>query len=158
MCTRGRAAGNVIATKLRHLNAQAIEALASSGDGQQQSMSVWSAIAISGALTESVGEPHAGANVTETAIKRARNRRTKVMAKLSGPKLSASIRLDVNVLSEKSALGQKRICAAHTLMAAKGQKQTLATQKLTSALLPIATKACTSEGRVCFVAPACHRW
>jgi thiazole synthase ThiGH ThiG subunit len=68
---RGEGAGNITATKLRHLNAHATEPLASS-DGGQHGISACSTIAIWVGLAETTMVPVAGAKTTETAIKAAR--------------------------------------------------------------------------------------
>lgn len=70
----GFAAGNVAATKLKHLKAQAMDSLQSSGG--QHGVSARSAIDISAGFVEIAAPPVAGIMATEMAIRAARIVRT----------------------------------------------------------------------------------
>lgn len=73
--------GIIIATKLQHLNAHAMEPLPLSGGGQH-GMSVWFVINISAGFA--VAPPVAGSNAMEMAIKAAKIVRAKAIDGLSG--------------------------------------------------------------------------
>lgn len=75
--------GNIVATKLRHLKAQATEPLRSSGDGQH-GMSALLGIATLTGVIETPAPPVTGAKTTEMAMRTASNVRAPIITQTIG--------------------------------------------------------------------------